>query len=364
MDTIIFGPAQSESQSATCPVTDAASPKAFDVTAPGPAAAVPSPNTNPDDTWIQLGGQTQVPAQLHSIIIIHVGCVDASSRQSEITKAEFNKLFQYLNTCGKSLSAISPSVLLLGDFNYHIDNINCKHASEFLDLLDCLNLTQHVNFPTHNHGHTLDLVCSTGLTIQQVSSINLHISDHLAIILDTHLPTPLPKDKRIISFRNLKFISPEDFSASLSNTLSTFPPLLSDNPSELVNYYNNTLSSVCLDQLAPIKTKSVSFTHSAPWYTPELCQMKSHKRQLERLHKNTGLTVHHQAYTDHLRQYKATLNTARSTYYSNLIHTGSNNQKALFSTFSNHPPHPPTLLTPLHPSYHPAPLQIRTCLPS
>ncbi|KAL7382588.1 hypothetical protein ABVT39_024726 [Epinephelus coioides] len=165
------------------------------------------------------------------------------------------------------LSAISPSVLLLGDFNYHTDNINCKHASEFLDLLDCLNLTQHVNFPTPNHGHTLDLVCSTGLTIQQLSSINLHISDHLAIILDIHLPTPLPKDKRIISFRNLKSISPQDFSASLSNNLSTFPPPLSDDPNELVNYYNNTLSS-CLDQLAPIKTKSVSFTHSAPGTPP------------------------------------------------------------------------------------------------
>ena len=42
------------------------------------------------------------------------------------------------------LSAISPSVLLLGDFNYHIDNRNCKQASDFLDLLDSHNLTQHV----------------------------------------------------------------------------------------------------------------------------------------------------------------------------------------------------------------------------
>ncbi|KAL7384922.1 hypothetical protein ABVT39_011588 [Epinephelus coioides] len=197
-----------------------------------------------------------------------------------------------------------------------------------LDLLDCLSLTQHVNFPTHIHGHTLDLVCFTGITIQQLSSINLHISDHLAIIMDIHLP----KDKHI-SFGNLKSISPQVFSASLSNTLSTFPPPLSDDPSELVSYYNNTLSS-CLDQLAPIKTKSVLLTHSAPWYTPELRQMKSHKRQLERLHKKTSLTVHRQAYTDHLRQYKAALNTARSTYYSNLIHTGSNNQKAHFSTIN------------------------------
>ncbi|TKS65251.1 RNA-directed DNA polymerase from mobile element jockey [Collichthys lucidus] len=57
--------------------------------------------------------------------------------------------------------------------------------------------------------------------------------------------------------------------------------------------------------------------------------MKSRKRQLERLYKKTG-----QAYTDYLQQYKDALSTARSTYYSHLIHSGSTNPKALFSTDS------------------------------
>ncbi|XP_030643580.1 condensin-2 complex subunit D3 [Chanos chanos] len=57
--------------------------------------------------------------------------------------------------------------------------------------------------------------------------------------------------------------------------------------------------------------------------------------QLERLYKRTGLTVHLQAYSDYLQQYKEALTTARSTYYSDLIHSGSNNPKALFSTINN-----------------------------
>uniref|UniRef100_A0A8P4G516 Reverse transcriptase domain-containing protein n=1 Tax=Dicentrarchus labrax TaxID=13489 RepID=A0A8P4G516_DICLA len=227
------------------------------------------------------------------------------------------------------LSAISPSVLLLGDFNIHIDN-DCKSATEFLELLHCFNFTQHVNFPTHSRGHILDLVCSTGLTLHHLSSFNLNISDHLAIITDIDIPIPTIKDKRTISFRNLKSISPSALTTSLASKISSSPPPLTDNPSDLTKFYNETLSS-CLHQLAPIKTKTVSFTHSAPWYTPELHKMKSRKRQLERLYKKTGLTVHLQTFTDYLLQYKDALNTTRSTYYSHLIHAGSTNPKALFS---------------------------------
>ncbi|CAJ1050799.1 LOW QUALITY PROTEIN: uncharacterized protein LOC127597372%2C partial [Xyrichtys novacula] len=88
------------------------------------------------------------------------------------------------------LNTISSSVLLLGDFNFHIDNPTCKQASDFLDLLDTLNLTQHVHSPTHSHGHTLDLVCSTGISIHHLSTTNLYISDHLAVTFNVDPPPP------------------------------------------------------------------------------------------------------------------------------------------------------------------------------
>ena len=50
------------------------------------------------------------------------------------------------------------SSILIGDFNVHWD---CEEDSERMELATLLNdydLVQHVNGPTHECGHTLDLV--------------------------------------------------------------------------------------------------------------------------------------------------------------------------------------------------------------
>lgn len=57
-----------------------------------------------------------------------------------------------------SVCATSSCTLILGDFNLHVDSPTNHSAAEFLDLLDCLHLKQHVGVPTHSKGHTLDLV--------------------------------------------------------------------------------------------------------------------------------------------------------------------------------------------------------------
>ncbi|XP_061133329.1 uncharacterized protein LOC133153215 [Syngnathus typhle] len=108
------------------------------------------------------------------------------------------------------LCAISPSVILLGDFNIHVDSTTCKTATEFLDILNSFNITQHVDFPTHKKGHTLDLICTTGLSISNLTSFNLTdiLSDHLALTLDIDIPTPLIKQQCSISYRNMKSIHP------------------------------------------------------------------------------------------------------------------------------------------------------------
>ena len=49
-------------------------------------------------------------------------------------------------------------ICLTGDFNIHVDDHNDSAAYRFLDLLESMSLTQHVAEPTHELGHTLDLV--------------------------------------------------------------------------------------------------------------------------------------------------------------------------------------------------------------
>ena len=46
---------------------------------------------------------------------------------------------------------------ILGDFNLHLDNSN-GNTNKFNEIRACFDLKQHVNFPTHVHGHWLDLL--------------------------------------------------------------------------------------------------------------------------------------------------------------------------------------------------------------
>ena len=52
----------------------------------------------------------------------------------------------------------SLNVLLLGDFNYHVNAETNAYTKEFLGLLECFGLKNHVEVKTHIKGNTLDLV--------------------------------------------------------------------------------------------------------------------------------------------------------------------------------------------------------------
>lgn len=167
------------------------------------------------------------------------------------------------------------------------------------------------------------------------------------------LISPFPTTKLYFLTFTPNYTKPKNNGPSPSETSNistpqTFPPSLAPPPAsslaDLVTHSNNCLSS-SLITLAPLKSRSVSFTHTAPWFTPELRQLKATGRQLERLYKKTGLTVHSQMYSDHLQHYKKALTTAKSAYYSNLINTGTGNSRVLFSTVS-HLLQPPKTLPP------------------
>ena len=48
-------------------------------------------------------------------------------------------------------------LLILGDFNFHYDNLLSPDRGKLSDLLESMNLVQHVTSPTHEKGHKCDL---------------------------------------------------------------------------------------------------------------------------------------------------------------------------------------------------------------
>ncbi len=227
--------------------------------------------------------------------------------------------------------ATSPSTLLLGDFNIHVDTSSCKFASEFLSLLDCFNSVQHVQGPTHSRGHTLDLVCSTGFPLTNLQCLDLAVSDHRAIIFNVPASLPRQRPRWTIMFRNIKTVSIQAFSSLIANYWTTDSSI--STPDDMVVSYNTALS-LSLDSLAPLKIRTVSFTRPAPWFTTELHYMKATGRRLERLYKRTALTVPQLAFKEHVTSYKKVLSQARTRYYSTLIESQQNHPRALFSTIN------------------------------
>uniref|UniRef100_A0A3B3HT49 Reverse transcriptase domain-containing protein n=1 Tax=Oryzias latipes TaxID=8090 RepID=A0A3B3HT49_ORYLA len=245
-------------------------------------------------------------------------------RPPKINPGFFNELQDLLTT----ICATSPSTLILGDFNLHVDTpTNCS-AVEFLELLDTLQLTQHVKEPTHSKGHTLDLAITDTAPITNMEVYDLGVSDHKVISLELALAHQHKNTKREIYFRNLKNIDHAAIQEDIQK-LSLPSPLTSVN--ESVDRYNSTLHNI-LQSHAPLKSRTVSFTRSAPWYTEELRILKRLGRTMERRLIKNNLTVHKQAYRDHQKLYCRALKIARQKFYSHKINSNTGNSKQLFST--------------------------------
>jgi exonuclease III len=77
------------------------------------------------------------------------------SQSHPVSMGIFCEEFSQLLECSIS----TPSrLLILGDFNIHVDNSESPDTIKFKDILDTFGIEQHVHEITHMRGHTLDLV--------------------------------------------------------------------------------------------------------------------------------------------------------------------------------------------------------------
>ncbi|WP_158586953.1 endonuclease/exonuclease/phosphatase family protein, partial [Alcanivorax profundi] len=89
----------------------------------------------------------------------------------------------FLDEFGAFLSDLiihSDSILVVGDFNIHLNKESDPLARAFQSLLTTLSFSQFVHEPTHISGNYLDLVLARGIDVSHllVSSLSSAISDH------------------------------------------------------------------------------------------------------------------------------------------------------------------------------------------
>ena len=98
--------------------------------------------------------EVEVNSQIVSILIVY--CPPPSSANNLSTSLFMNEFSSLL----ESYIMKTGLLLIVGDFNFHVDDTSDAVAANFLGLLESFDLRQHVHSYTHRAGDTLDLVIS------------------------------------------------------------------------------------------------------------------------------------------------------------------------------------------------------------
>ena len=166
----------------------------------------------------------------------------------------------------------SERLLIVGDMNIHVDVPDDADAIKFLDLLECMGLTQHVITLTHRSGHTLDLIITRDLDglVQTTPISDSFLSDHCTVLSELTIRMP-PTTVKEVCYRKTKAIDIESFKDDLRKLrLCQDPP---DALIDLVSCYGLTMTSL-LDKHAPLQKKTMTVCPRVPWFNNEVKEAK------------------------------------------------------------------------------------------
>ena len=115
--------------------------------------------------------------------------------------------FEEFSAYLESIILCSEPLLITGDFNIHVDVVGDPNCVKFLDLLEAMGLLQHVTTPTHESGHTLDLIITRqcDALVKDQPFGDYHISDHWSVTCLLNLDKPIIT-RKTKTFRKIKNI--------------------------------------------------------------------------------------------------------------------------------------------------------------
>jgi len=263
-------------------------------------------------------------------------CVVYRPPPSRTNKLKNSTFFDEWTEFIDRLAVIQEELVITGDLNFHLDNEEACDTRKFLETLRDHGLVQHIRGPTHNRGHTLDVVITreNSLILQKVPSVQDPFlcdrkgnpsGDHLALFSALEISKP-PKERKVVTYRKLRDINTNDLIDDLINTeiiQNKERPL-----EDLVNSYTSELSSI-VDKHAPLKSKNLILRPNTEWYTDELRAAKRNRRKAERRMRKTNLTIHHQIFREACITTNQLLLQCKKDYFSNKISEIGHDQKQL-----------------------------------
>ena len=219
----------------------------------------------------------------------------------------------------------------MGDFNLRIDSSSFD-AGRLSGILESRDLHQYTDFPTHIHGHSLDLmICSSGCNVLSISASDL-ISDLFSVVANLHIPSNRSRTiPQTIKYRELQSINMEAFKADIQNSdLIRYPKT---NATELAQQYDSVLHTL-INLHAPLVSKKISLKPPNPWMTPAVLASKRHRRYLERVWRRNPTAVNRSRLTRQAHLSNRQMSKEKSAHYSESIAENSGDHGSLWKAFN------------------------------
>ncbi len=203
------------------------------------------------------------------------------------------------------------------------------HQLRLTDILESCGLVNHIHFPTHKDGNTLDLIITRDngeLDISNASS-GYFISDHCFVIAKLNTPRP-DLSIKAISYRKTRDIDMPAFKSDLAQICEDLLPI---SDIEVLAYEYNKKLNECLDRHAPVLTDTFVARPKVKWYSNELRDLKRKRRKFENTWRRTKLLSDDVLFKQAKNYYVSRLNHAHVDHYQTEIAGAHGNQKKLFS---------------------------------
>ena len=208
----------------------------------------------------------------------------------------FDELPLFLEHCVNDQN----SIIIAGDFNFHLEDSSNPNTKDIRDIADMFSLVQTVREPTHRRDHTLDLVFHKDSDNLIFSTRTCHelTSDHISILCRLSFSKPIHTVK-FESIRFIRKINMDDFSVDIADGIT---------PNMSLPDFNRHLSEV-LDRHPPVCQRKVRQRRPSPWYSSvadRLRELKRERRRAERRWRSPRSTIHKQLYVTAMLYFSAT----------------------------------------------------------
>ena len=228
------------------------------------------------------------------------------------------------------LFSLSSSFVICGDFNFHVDTMS-PTVSEFKSVMDSCCLSQYIDFPTHLHGHTLDLLMAPSKfsAISDVKGSGF-ISDHKIIYCVVDFPSSDTPMQKVVTFRQYHKLNIDKFRSDLLAIPFVSSP--SDDIDLLHEQYMSGLSGL-LDIHAPVKTKQL-IKPAPSWITDEYRTAKCMRRQYEPAWRRDKSSVNRSRLRRQINRCNHILNSNKGRFYRDLVSDNCGDGKKLWQALN------------------------------